>query len=83
MELDTSVVLIVERQLWKDNTEKEKPATLKSSFGLLGNKYVLLMVLGIFFYVGAEVCMSTNLPVYFSLKFDYDINDGLFGTKNE
>ena len=33
---------------------KEKPATLKSCIGLLKNPYVLLMVIGIFLYVGSE-----------------------------
>lgn len=38
-------------------------ATLASSFKLLKNSYVLLMVLGIFLYVGAEISMSSQVPI--------------------
>ena len=61
--------------------EKEKPATMKSCFGLLGNPFILLMVIGIFLYVGAEVSMSAKLPNYLADKFDFDIKEkGLIGT---
>ncbi|PLW92377.1 MAG: MFS transporter [Marinilabiliales bacterium] len=43
--------------------EKSKPATIKSCFKLLGNGYVISMVLGIFLYVGAEVSMSSGVPI--------------------
>jgi len=63
------------------NTENESPATLKSCFGLLKNPFILLMVLGIFVYVGSEVSMSAKLPNFLESKFDYDIKEkGLFGT---
>jgi len=38
-------------------------ATLASSFKLLKNSYVLIMVLGIFLYVGAEISMSSQVPI--------------------
>jgi MFS transporter, FHS family, L-fucose permease len=61
--------------------EKDKPASLASCFGLLNNKFVLLMVIGIFLYVGAEVCMSARLPNYLQEQFDFDIEKmGLWGT---
>lgn len=62
----------------KDN----QPASFKSCFDLLlKNRFVLLMVLGIFLYVGAEVCMSARLPGYLHYKFNYDIAElGLWGT---
>ncbi len=48
-------------------TEKKStdmnPATVASSFRLLGNPFVFLMVLGIFLYVGAEVSMSAQIPI--------------------
>ncbi len=60
---------------------KEKPATFKSCIGLLKNPYVLLMVIGIFLYVGSEVSMSAKLPNFLEAKFDYDIKEkGLLGT---
>jgi len=53
------------------------PATLASSFRLLGNPYVMLMVLGIFLYVGAEVSMSSQTPIL--MKEAYGIeNFGLW-----
>lgn len=61
--------------------DKDNPATLKSAFALLGNPFVLLMVIGIFLYVGAEVSMSAKLPNFLNEKFDFDIKEkGLFGT---
>jgi fucose permease len=39
------------------------PATLASSFKLLGNPFVFVMVFGIFLYVGAEVSMSAQIPI--------------------
>lgn len=70
------LVKIEEKAMDKDN-----PATFKSCFSLLGNPFVLLMVLGIFLYVGAEVSMSAKLPNYLSEKFNFDIKErGLLGT---
>ena len=43
--------------------EDEKPASLSSCLSLLKNKYVLMMVLAIFVYVGAEVSMSSGIPI--------------------
>lgn len=61
--------------------EKDRPASLASCFGLLRNKFVLMMVLGIFLYVGAEVCMSARLPNYLQEQFNFDIEKmGLWGT---
>jgi FHS family L-fucose permease-like MFS transporter len=75
------VVIILFITRIDEHAEKEKPATLKSCIGLLKNPYVLLMVIGIFLYVGSEVSMSAKLPNFLEAKFDYDIKEkGLFGT---
>jgi FHS family L-fucose permease-like MFS transporter len=79
------VILLVVMILLLTNIDeqvvKEKPATLKSCIGLLKNPYVLLMVIGIFLYVGSEVSMSAKLPNFLEAKFDYDIKEkGLLGT---
>jgi fucose permease len=75
------VVVILLMTRIEEHAEKEKPATLKSCLGLLKNPYVLLMVIGIFLYVGSEVSMSAKLPNFLEAKFDYDIKEkGLFGT---
>lgn len=56
-------------------------ATFKSCLKLLGNPYVLMMVIGIFLYVGAEVSMIAKLPNYLEHKFQFDIKKlGLVGT---
>ena len=61
--------------------DKEEPATFRSCFSLLRNPVVLLMVLGIFLYVGSEVSMSAKLPNYLEARLNYDIKEtGLFGT---
>jgi MFS transporter, FHS family, L-fucose permease len=61
--------------------EKLAKATFKSSFTLLKKRYVFLMVLGIFLYVGAEVSMSSGLPIYLQDSFGLDIAKlGLLGT---
>jgi FHS family L-fucose permease-like MFS transporter len=73
------VILLVTRI--DEKAISDKPATLKSCLGLLKNPYVLLMVIGIFLYVGSEVSMSAKLPNFLEAKFDFDIKEkGLFGT---
>ena len=75
------VVVILLFTKIEEQAISEKPATLKSCLGLLKNPYVLLMVIGIFLYVGSEVSMSAKLPNFLEAKFDYDIKEkGLFGT---
>ena len=75
------VVIILMITRIEEKAVKEQPATLKSCLGLLKNPFVLLMVLGIFLYVGAEVSMSAKLPNFLEAKFDFDIKEkGLFGT---
>ena len=61
--------------------EKKTPATFGSSFKLLGNGFVALMVFGIFMYVGAEQCMSSGIPILLSDKYGIDIQSlGVAGT---
>ncbi len=52
-----------------EKKSENKSASIYSTFSILGNPYVFMMVLGIFLYVGAEVCMSSGMPVYFSDTF--------------
>lgn len=81
-------VLLVITLIWlrlmkikEDNSEKGTRATMYSSISLLGNKYVALMVTGIFLYVGAEVSMSSGLPIYLKDSYGLDIaRFGLLGT---
>jgi len=55
--------------------ESQKPASLLSCLALLGNRYVAMMVMAIFVYVGAEVSMSSGVPILLKEKF----NVGEFG----
>jgi fucose permease len=58
-----------------------KPATVGSCLALLKSGYVTMMVLAIFLYVGAEVCISSGAPLYLKDRFGVDINKvGLLGT---
>jgi MFS transporter, FHS family, L-fucose permease len=58
-----------------------KPASVASCLALLKSGYVTMMVLAIFLYVGAEVCVSSGAPLYLKDRFGVDINKvGLLGT---
>ncbi len=60
--------------------EGDKPATISTCFNLLKNRYVFLMVLGIFLYVGIEVAMRSHLPIFFKEQFGINIQKkGLLG----
>ena len=73
------VILILIFTKIEEHAVKEKPATLKSCFVLLKNPYVLLMVLGIFLYVGSEAarCQASQFP---GGKIRLRLGEGLFGT---
>jgi fucose permease len=77
------LVTIVAAATVHDKRDKSGPraATLRSCLALLGNRYVLMMTLAIFFYVGAEVSVSAGIPLYLKEQFDVDIaRVGLLGT---
>jgi len=76
------ITLLAVAALRVERKEPEhKAATLTSCLALLKNGYVLAMVAAIFFYVGAEVCVSAGIPLYLKERFDIDINRvGLLGT---
>ena len=76
------ITLLAVAALRVDRKEPEhKAATLASCLALLKNGYVLAMVIAIFLYVGAEVCVSAGIPLYLKERFDIDINRvGLLGT---
>ena len=66
------------------NVQEKKPdtrtASLESCLGLLRNPLVAMMVMGIFFYVGAEVCLSSGVPLYLKSQFNIETNVGVLGT---
>lgn len=70
----TFIILIITNI--EEKVNKENLPTLSSCFKLLSsNKYIALMVLGIFVYVGAEVSMSSKLPSYLSTNFGLNIDE--------
>ncbi|MEA3478363.1 MAG: MFS transporter [Bacteroidota bacterium] len=56
-----------------------KPATFKSCFSLLNNRFVLLMALGIFFLVGADVGMNTNIANYLQSSYGLSLEKASLG----
>lgn len=64
-----------------EKRDKDRPATLASCLKLLGNGYVFAMVAAIFVYVGAEVCVSSGIPLFLKENYQIDVNSlGLLGT---
>ena len=59
--------------------ESEHPASFSSCFSLMKNKYIALMVMGIFLYVGSEVTMSARLPSYLVAEYDIDVEKFALG----
>jgi fucose permease len=58
-----------------------KPTSFGSALGLLRNGYIAMMVFALFLYVGAEVSVSSGIPLYLKERFAIDINRiGLLGT---
>ncbi len=56
-------------------SSSQKSASLSAIFALLGNAGVAKMVLAIFLYVGAEVCMSATLPGILKVQSGYQASD--------
>jgi len=63
----------------EESKSNEKPATFKSCFSLLNNKFILLMVLGIFFLVGTDVGMNTNIANYLQSSFSLSLEQASLG----
>jgi fucose permease len=64
----------------KEEKAERAPASLSSCFSLLRNKFVLAMVLGIFVYVGIEICLSSGVPILLNARYNIDIKTwGLLG----
>ena len=65
----------------EEKRSKDRPATLASCLKLLGNGYVFAMVMTIFLYVGAEVSVSSGIPLFLKENYQTDVNSvGLLGT---
>jgi fucose permease len=76
-----TILALLPLRVEEQKSPEQRPATLASCLKLLGNGYVALMVLAIFFYVGAEVSVSAGIPLYLKDRFGIDISrTGLLGT---
>lgn len=66
--------LVIRIRLDDHESVEEIPATsIKSNFLLMKKPYVLLMVLGIFLYVGAEVGLNSWIAIYLNRVFELEI----------
>lgn len=54
-------------------SDDDHHASFRSCFRLLKNRYVLIMVIGIFIYCGVEISMSANVPLLLKEKFSISI----------
>jgi fucose permease len=63
----------------QESKNSEKPANFKSCFGLLKNRYILIMVLGIFLTVGTEVSMNTHIINYLGSVFQLSMESAALG----
>ncbi len=76
-----TVFFLVITKIKESKIDESQYPTMKSCLLLLKNKYVLSMVLGIFFYVGAEVSLFSKIPIYLQEVYDFDLETwGLLGS---
>lgn len=67
-------------QIKESGSDKTKtPATFQSCFSLLKNPFILMMVVGIFLTVGADVGMNSNIQNYMMNVFGWDIDKASLG----
>ena len=63
-----------------DESKPEKaPATFKSSFALLKNPYIRITILAIFFMVGFDVAINTNIASYLTARFSISLESASMG----
>lgn len=56
-----------------------EPASFQSCFKLLGNPFVLVMVIAIFLIVGSDVGVNSNLQSFLSSKFGISLEKASYG----
>ena len=70
----TLVGLLLLRVEEKQGDDKP-PASIRSSFALLADPYVFMMILGLFLYVGAEVGVNSWIATFLSQRFSFDLGN--------
>lgn len=73
-----AVLWLYSTKIEESGADKE-PATFKSCFSLLKNPFILMMVIGIFLTVGADVGMNSNIQNYMMNVFEWDIEKASLG----
>ncbi|RLD43577.1 MAG: MFS transporter [Bacteroidetes bacterium] len=63
----------------EESKPEKAPATFKSSFALLKNPYILITVLAIFFMVGFDVAINTNIASYLTARFSISLESASMG----
>lgn len=64
-----TLLLAVPLKIPEQKDPNSRPASLRSCLSLLRNSFVFMMVLAIFIYVGAEVSMSSGVPILLKENF--------------
>jgi fucose permease len=76
-----TIVAVTLVRVHEKKSAGQPPATVLSCLALLRHGYVAMMVLALFLYVGAEVSVSSGIPLYLKDRFQVDIGRiGLLGT---
>ena len=71
--------------LWLNSVKIEEskpvkaPATFKSSFSLLRNPYIRITILAIFFMVGFDVAINTNIASFLTARFTISLESASMG----
>lgn len=63
----------------EESKPDRKPASVKSCFGLLKERFVVVMALSIFLIVGAEVAINTNIAVILTSKYNITLETAVIG----
>lgn len=76
-----TVAAIIAMFFHSSKVDAKSAATFSACLALLANRRIALLVLAIFLYVGAEVCISSMLPAILEKHYAYRLADfGMAGT---
>lgn len=70
-----SIILLSPVRIIEKKTVRDTHATFRSCLRLLKDRYVLMMVLGVFIYCGTEISMSSFVPVLLKEKYLISIKE--------
>lgn len=73
-----AVVWLTSVKVEESNLKKE-PATIKTVFRMLKVRYVVVMILAIFFAVGFDVAINSNIANFLSTRYTIDLDTASMG----